>query len=70
MVGLEEQPLPLGRINSKLPWGAIMSLGEQPCPTRRKGFKLPRGVTMFLGEQICLKFCVTLIFWYEFGTSF
>jgi len=62
MVGLEEQPLPLRRNDSKLPWRAIMSLGEQPCFAGRKGFKLPQGVTMFLGEQICLKLCVTLTF--------
>jgi len=70
MVGPEEQPLPLRRIGSKLPLGAIMSLGEQPCLVGRKGLKLPQGVTMFLGEQICLKLCGTLTFLYEFGTSF
>jgi len=70
MVGPDEQPLPLRRNSSKLPWGAIMSLGEQPCPMGRKGLKLPQGITMFIGEQICLKLCGTLTFLSEFVTSF
>jgi hypothetical protein len=58
-VGPREQPCPQGKKGPK--W-----FQRATIPSSRKGVMLLQGVTMFLEEQMCLKFCMIVIFSYEF----
>jgi hypothetical protein len=59
MVDPREQPCPQGE-------KVLTYFKEQPFPSGRKGVMLLQGIIMLLEEHICLKFCMIVIFSYEF----